>query len=187
MSKRSEAVKIWRRACKERIIVAMGGACCICGYNKCQAALVLHHLDPNKKDYTISSIRANPKSWILIIEELRKCVLLCSNCHAEIHDKITILPTNYPAFSESFLDYKDIEAAYSNQTTCKVCDKKIPSHQKTCSRKCAAVLRYKIDWDSVDFEKELKVKSIIGLAEELGVSDGAIHKRLKKLGLKSKF
>jgi len=32
--------------------------------------------------------------------------------------------------------------------------------------------------------KELKTKSVVQLSEELGCSDAAIHKRLKKLGLK---
>ena len=41
-----------------------------------------------------------------------------------------------------------------------------------------------VDWDNIDLKKELESKSIVKLSEELGCSDGAIHKRLKKLGLK---
>jgi len=33
MSKKSEHVKNWRKNCKERIIQAMGGKCCVCGYD----------------------------------------------------------------------------------------------------------------------------------------------------------
>ena len=50
----------------------MGGSCVCCGYKKCDAALALHHLDPNEKDFSLGSIRANCKSWAEIVEELRK-------------------------------------------------------------------------------------------------------------------
>lgn len=49
MSIKSEYVKKWRKTAKLRIIEAMGGECCICGYKKCPEALALHHLDPSKK------------------------------------------------------------------------------------------------------------------------------------------
>lgn len=28
------------------------------------------------------------KSWDFIIKELNKCILVCSNCHTEIHEKL---------------------------------------------------------------------------------------------------
>jgi len=85
MSSRSEAVKKWRRNTKERIITAMGGKCACCGYNKCHDAMDLHHLNPNEKEFSFAAIRANPKNWDSIVQELRKCVLLCNRCHREIH------------------------------------------------------------------------------------------------------
>ena len=77
----SQYVKEWRKKTKLRIIKAMGGKCQICDYDRCPEAFDLHHLDPSTKEMTFSSIRANPKAWITIVKELRKCVLLCSNCH----------------------------------------------------------------------------------------------------------
>lgn len=38
------------RALKRLDIEYMGGKCVRCGYDKCQAALEFHHLDPSKKD-----------------------------------------------------------------------------------------------------------------------------------------
>lgn len=163
----------------------MGGSCCICGYNKCQSSLVLHHLDPDKKDFAISSIRANPKNWFSIVEELRKCVMLCHNCHCEVHEGLSFVPNNAPKFDEEYLEYRKIESIKDGKLTpCLVCGKLKPSFQKTCSKSCSARLRFKVDWDNIDLQKELKSKSILQLAKELGCSDGAIHKRLKKLGLK---
>lgn len=68
-----------------------GGKCIVCGYNKSQRALSFHHVDPKKKSFTLSE-RGLTRSWELIKKEIDKCVLLCANCHMEIHDGITQLP-----------------------------------------------------------------------------------------------
>lgn len=59
--------------------------CSICGYFKCLKALEFHHLDPKKKLFSLSrsSSRYSHKE---ITDELDKCVIVCSNCHKEIHD-----------------------------------------------------------------------------------------------------
>jgi hypothetical protein len=184
MSKQSEAVKKWRTNCKRRIIVAMGGSCCCCGYNKCDKALALHHLDPSQKDIAFGAIRANPKNWNSIVEELRKCVLVCHNCHSEIHAGIRDVPSNAPKFDETFADYKALENKPEELSACPVCGKLKPICFKNCSLECSGRSKYKVDWDNINLTEELKMKSIVQLSEELGCSDAAIHKRLKKLGLK---
>lgn len=63
-----------------------GGKCFRCGYNKCERALAFHHLDPSKKDFGLSK-NGLTRSWEKTKEELDKCVLVCHNCHAEIHDE----------------------------------------------------------------------------------------------------
>lgn len=80
----------------------MGGKCNICNYNKCQDSLICHHLDPSKKDFALGKIRANPISWDKIVVELRKCVLLCHNCHAEVHENLTGIPENAKTFNEDY-------------------------------------------------------------------------------------
>ncbi len=67
-----------------------GGECQKCGYDKCWRALHFHHIDPNQKEFAIFENRAgHPKSrsWEKMKNEIDKCILLCSNCHTEIHDK----------------------------------------------------------------------------------------------------
>lgn len=68
---------------KKRSVEYLGGNCKLCGYSKSYAALQFHHRDPAQKEVTISKIRS--RSFERIREELDKCDLLCSNCHAEIH------------------------------------------------------------------------------------------------------
>lgn len=72
-----------RKALRRQAIEYKGGKCQICGYNRSEAALDFHHLDPLEKDFSISS---RMSSWKAIQPELDKCVLVCANCHREIHD-----------------------------------------------------------------------------------------------------
>lgn len=68
---------------KLKAIQYKGGKCLVCGYNKSMRALTFHHLDPSKKDFGISG---GTKSFEAMKDELDKCVLLCANHHAEVHD-----------------------------------------------------------------------------------------------------
>lgn len=72
----------YRNRVKTEAVVYKGGKCSICGYNKCQKALDFHHLNPLEKDFNISG---GTRSFESIKKELDKCVLVCSNCHTEIH------------------------------------------------------------------------------------------------------
>lgn len=55
--------------------------CSVCGYNSCLSALEFHHLDPSKKEHKLSQIRSEKT----ILRETAKCILVCANCHREIH------------------------------------------------------------------------------------------------------
>lgn len=68
-----------------------GGQCEICAYKKCSRALPFHHIDPKTKIFGISD-KGLTRSWSKIQEEIEKCILLCANCHMEIHEGITQLP-----------------------------------------------------------------------------------------------
>ena len=70
---------------KRQAIQYKGGACRKCGYDRCDRSLCFHHLDPEDKGYTISQ-GAYMKSWDVLKLELDKCVLLCMNCHGEVHE-----------------------------------------------------------------------------------------------------
>jgi hypothetical protein len=180
LSEKSESVKRWRKSTKNRIIAAMGGSCVCCGYKKCTAALELHHLDSSEKELSIGTIRASIRSWGRIAEELRKCVLVCSNCHKEIHTGITFVHSNAFKFNENYADYKELDLK-TKQHPCPICEVMISEHKKTCSYKCAAKYNRRVNWDMVDLEKICKEKSILKVSELLGVSDATIRKRLKKI------
>ena len=71
------------RHTKRLCIEYKGGKCEKCGYDKYDGALEFHHLDPSKKDFAISKKKA--KYIDSLKPELDKCILLCSNCHRELH------------------------------------------------------------------------------------------------------
>lgn len=77
-----ETIKRFRQY-KAEAVAYKGGCCVKCGYNKCLASLDFHHLDPLEKDVNWKKMR----NWPLdkIKKELDKCILVCRNCHGEIH------------------------------------------------------------------------------------------------------
>ncbi len=73
-----------QRAFKLKCIEYKGGSCSRCGYNKYAGALEFHHMDPTKKDITIAKMRLTSFSQ-KVKSELDKCILVCANCHREVH------------------------------------------------------------------------------------------------------
>ena len=71
------------RAFTDRVKTLFG--CSICGYNKNPVALHFHHIDPAEKTSDVS--RLTNSSWVKLKEEIRKCEVLCANCHAEVTSK----------------------------------------------------------------------------------------------------
>lgn len=178
MSKRSEAVKRCRQKTKSKMVEAMGGKCQCCGYNKCDRALAFHHLDPSIKETGFGMIRANPVSWEKIVVELKKCILVCHNCHSEIHSGIRDIPATYSTFADNLVEYKlEIE----EQDSCPVCNNSKPVTFKFCSHTCAATNRRKVDWDKIDLLALMKLHTITELEDMLGISNSAIYKRRDKI------
>jgi predicted nucleic acid-binding Zn ribbon protein len=71
---------------KLEIVRAAGGHCAICGYNKNLAALVFHHTDAEAKDFKLDMRSLSNRKLAPILDEISKCILLCANCHAELHN-----------------------------------------------------------------------------------------------------
>ena len=76
---------------KLKLIAMFGKKCKLCGYSKNLAALEFHHKNPNKKKFGIDMRRCANNKWTILLKEVKKCILLCSNCHAEIeHPELCI-------------------------------------------------------------------------------------------------
>ena len=78
------AVRKRRKKVRLMAIQYKGGRCSRCGYDTCVEALEFHHLDSAQKDFGISA-KGYTRSWERVRAELEKCILVCANCHREIH------------------------------------------------------------------------------------------------------
>lgn len=71
---------------KLQLIDLFGGKCEKCGYDKNVAGFDFHHKDGYDKFFEIKICFLNHKKDDEILEEALKCMLLCANCHREIHN-----------------------------------------------------------------------------------------------------
>ena len=78
-----------RHKVKKHLLNLKGGKCYLCSYSKCLSALDFHHVDEATKEFTISH---NLFRKLKILEkEVQKCIVLCKNCHAEVHSGVAKL------------------------------------------------------------------------------------------------
>lgn len=87
-----EQIRIWTERMKgsrrrrriefDRYKVSKG--CSVCSYNKCADALEFHHSNGDK-GFSISRVINSFCNIRVLIKEVLKCIILCSNCHRELH------------------------------------------------------------------------------------------------------
>ncbi len=68
---------------KLKLLDLKGKYCQKCGYNKNISALCFHHL--RDKNFGIDIRKCSNTSWVKLVEEANKCIVLCHNCHMEEH------------------------------------------------------------------------------------------------------
>jgi len=88
--KHKEKRRIYNRVRKQilkvKAIEYKGGKCEICRGVFHPSSYDFHHIDPSKKDYQPSA--SLDRNWEIASLELDKCILICSNCHRELHFKL---------------------------------------------------------------------------------------------------
>lgn len=182
----SKKVIEYRRRIKLKSIAYKGGACIVCEYNKCIRAMHFHHIIPEDKSFGLSD--SNTRSWERTKKELSKCVLLCSNCHCEVHDDLVILEEHLHKnpneeqskllFEEYLKDNPHLRIE-KRQYHCVGC-KKLLKHQAKRCLKCFHKNSEKIDWPNTDILIERVEKGgYEATGRELGVSGNAVKKRIR--------
>lgn len=119
----SDKTKLKRKKSKEKAIEYKGGSCDYCGYNKNSASLEFHHLNPLEKDEHPSKMIG--KDWENLKKEIDKCILLCSNCHREEHQKIDdriSLENNFKDFQLSNFSSNILTGKNTGKMSCYMCD-----------------------------------------------------------------
>ena len=109
----SKYVISWRKRTKRRMIKAFGDKCCICGRTYPTEVFEFHHLNPKNKEFSLGKIRSNCFSWERIVNELRKCVMVCANCHRLVENGYVDVPANAKRFDDKS---KKKKRRYKNET-----------------------------------------------------------------------
>jgi hypothetical protein len=176
----------WRNRAKEKLVLYKGGKCEKCGYDNLNYLRVFefHHIDSSEKDFTISG-----KTWSFerLRLEVDKCILLCSNCHKEIHEDLDRvirkerLNTTH-RFTESgqmVLRNRPIGYRSRKEKLCQTCGAKT-RNLKFCSQKCNSINNSRKP--SMEVLLELKKKyNNIEIGKQFGVSEAAVRKWIKEL------
>lgn len=171
----SKHVISWRRRTKQRMVEAFTGKCCVCKKEYPQEVFEFHHLIPEEKSFGLGTIRSGCISWKKIVAELRKCVMMCANCHRLIEYGHATIPESAPRFDEKFVNYKLLEQK-KKFDRCK-CGNKKPKTQKYCSVKCANLYSRKVERpDKKKLIKLLRKHSLNQIGKMYGVTHGAVKK-----------
>jgi len=99
-----------REAAKLFLMSPVGCKCQVCGYNRHTGGLSFHHVDNTIKDFNVSSTKLTYSSKRLV-EEASKCILVCHNCHSEIHagliddSKIALINFDGIKIPNSFIEW----------------------------------------------------------------------------------
>lgn len=192
MSSNSEAVKACRRNKKDLILKSMGSCCAICNFDVPEA-LVIHHIIPKDKTLSFGNIRANNINWTAVVAELRKCILLCANCHNIIHAKGLENYNFTSSFNEEYAFSQRIPKAHLVDTIfirkCTICGTVLKHTQVSCCSESCRVIhnkntRQKVNWDT-ELPNIYRLRNIDKLTYKAigkiySVSDRTISDWLKK-------
>jgi hypothetical protein len=85
------AVAERRRKLKRMLVEYKGGTCILCGYAGYFGAFDLHHVKGSDKAFGFAQGGVT-RSWEKLKAEADKCVLVCANCHREIHGGVKSIP-----------------------------------------------------------------------------------------------
>ena len=164
---------------KQRIVYAMGGQCALCGYKKNIQALEMHHINPEEKDFTFSNTKEY-HNWEELSSEMKKCILLCANCHREVHypleGEVFNLQSSYDETKGKEISLEIQKEKKKTEYFCIDCGKKI-SYKATRCQKCAELHNRIVERpDRETFKKEIREQPFTVLGKKYGVSDNAIRK-----------
>lgn len=175
MNTKSEMVIKCQKKKKQNAVNHFGGKCSQCGYDKCLDALEFHHLEKTEKEESPTYVILR-WSWKRAFEELKKCILVCSNCHREIHSKVRNI------------DLIETEYVWVEKE-CVRCHEKFPTKNSSTQIYCSPTC-YQLDNRKVDRPNKNDLKILIDnktpwrkLGHMFGVSDNAVRKWAKSYDL----
>ena len=172
----------FRKNRKQNLVKISGGKCNLCGYDKTFSALEFHHINPDEKKYGISA-SGTCHSIESDLEEVQKCILVCANCHREIHDGLydSVNLFEYQKYDKSLAE-KILEETKNKlqrpQQYCKICGAPITKYSKT--GKCGVCSRINFDKPDRELLKEMiRTIPFTTIGKKYNVTDNAVRKWCK--------
>lgn len=174
MSSSSENVMSYQKRRKRDLVRLFGNKCLICGFDKFQEALEFHHVNSEEKDFGLA---AGIKSLEKQLEEARKCVMVCSNCHRGIHAGYYEVPNNWKEQYNEQIAQELLAQKYEKQENfCEKCGKPVTRGAIHCLE-CAALLQRKAERpDRETLKKLIRTKPFTQIAKQFGITDNGIRK-----------
>lgn len=181
----SQKVRDYRRRRKENLIKVCGSKCNLCGYNKTNSALEFHHINPLEKEYAIASC-GTCHDLEKDLQEISKCILVCANCHREIHDNLF----SQEELVEKRIFNEDIANELRKEKEkktyfCKHCGKAIGQNKTGLCNECYLKMR----WEEKKYPDREELKSLIRnfpfteIGKMYKVTDNAVKKWCRKFNL----
>ena len=185
MSINSERVMKCTQNRKLVLMDIMGGKCALCGFDKFPEALEFHHVDPSTKEFVLSGSylsRALPTQY----SELRKCIMLCSNCHKGVHAGHYKVPENWHSYFDEEKAQYYLNEQKPKEWKCQRCGKPVYKGSTLCVE-CNKISAQTINRPTRQELKNLiRTLSFISIGTKYNVSDNAIRKWCKSMGLPTK-
>ena len=171
----SQTVIDFIRRRKSNLIKVFGCKCCICGFDKWQSALEFHHVNPEEKEFGITTDHVT-KSLEAQLTELKKCILVCANCHRGIHANELTVPSNWRDFYNEEIANQLREEIKGKKYYCKICGKEKSRTGVLCAE-CAAKEQRIVKRPSREELKSLiRNTSFVKIGLQFNVSDNAVRK-----------
>ena len=114
---KQDAEFILRWAKKIKAIDVLGGECEVCGLSDI-FVLNFHHVSEDK-DFEINS-KSN-RRWSIIEKEIKKCILLCSNCHMMEHSSGGRISLEKKTLMEGMGFNKCVKCGFTNDDFSPLC------------------------------------------------------------------
>lgn len=183
----TENVKAFIKRRKANLITVFDSKCCICGWDAYQEGLEFHHVNPKEKEFGICASNAVTKALDKQLAEMRKCILVCANCHRGIHQGYIQIPENWQSlFNEETANKLQNELKLTRQGKmhlCPQCGKTISKDAELCvdcwNKKQRQVVRPNRD----TLKQLIRTTPFTKIGEKYGVSDNAIRKWCETEGL----
>jgi len=194
MDKSNERKYFWRKTIKHRIVESFDSKCACCGQSFEDCCYDVHHINPEEKSFEVSQGNYNgAKSWLKIRDELKKCVLVCANCHRLIHANLIDSPLksnfNEDYYEWDLTNYKQVDQNLipidtDNTTICPQCGGEKSLNAHVCA-KCASLNQRQFEVSREELKQLIRNVPFEHIGKQFNVSGNAIKKRCIQLGLPS--